>query len=144
MLNDIPEELTDVEDLLFKRLFSMHVAGALCWFKELEAAKQLILKPIANGQHPEMLRKFNDALKFLTQMKDFGVAQINVDEYHKSFHSVCLMHMDREMAKEQLAEMEPMDREMVNDQLSIMAAKDMYMIEQQLEEMEKYLLRHKP
>ncbi|GAU29325.1 hypothetical protein TSUD_226960 [Trifolium subterraneum] len=214
MLNDIPEELTDVEDLLFKRLFSMHVAGALCWFKELEAAKQLILKPIANGQHPEMyainiiitalvkageirqvlemvmllesivsdicyppmfgltcsdsmlhirmileeakkkdykliiallyhtlivgccrLRKFNDALKFLTQMKDFGVAQINVDEYHKSFHSVCLMHMDREMAKEQLAEMEPMDREMVNDQLSIMAAKDMYMIEQQLEEM---------
>jgi pentatricopeptide repeat protein len=56
MLNDIPEELKDNGDFNFlskQRLF-IHVANALIGFKELEAAKQLILKPIANSQHPSM------------------------------------------------------------------------------------------
>ncbi|CAJ2677597.1 unnamed protein product [Trifolium pratense] len=81
------------------------------------------------------LQKFDDALKFLTQMKDFGVSHINLDEYHKLFHSLCLKAMDRKMAIEQLEEMEPMDREMVDNQLSKMAAVDLDMMKEQLEEM---------
>ncbi|PNX93991.1 pentatricopeptide repeat-containing protein [Trifolium pratense] len=214
MLNDIPKELADEEDLFLKQRLCMHVAEALCGFKELEAAKQLILKPIADSQHPSMyvvttiitayvkageirqvlemvkllesigfdiceplmfgfgrsngmlqirkileearkkdyklitallyhtlivgccrLQKFDDALKFLTQMKDFGVSHINLDEYHKLFHSLCLKAMDRKMAIEQLEEMEPMDREMVDNQLSKMAAVDLDMMKEQLEEM---------
>ncbi|CAJ2638555.1 unnamed protein product [Trifolium pratense] len=68
-------------------------------------------------------------------MKDFGFSDTNLDEYRKLIHSVSLMAMDRKMAKEQLAEMEPMDKEMVEEQLGRMAAMDSVMIEKQLEEM---------
>ncbi|PNX73501.1 pentatricopeptide repeat-containing protein, partial [Trifolium pratense] len=81
------------------------------------------------------LKKLDVALKLLTQMKDFGFSDTNLDEYRKLIHSVSLMAMDRKMAKEQLAEMEPMDKEMVEEQLGRMAAMDSVMIEKQLEEM---------
>ncbi|PNX65779.1 PPR protein, partial [Trifolium pratense] len=60
-------------------------------------------------------------------MKDFGVLYTNLDEYHKLFHSFCLMDMEWKMAIEQLDEMEPMDREMVEKRLE-------EMLEEQLEE----------
>jgi pentatricopeptide repeat protein len=215
MLNDIPEEV-EHREVGFKRRLFVHVVRALCGFKEFDAAKQLILKMIADSQehHPSIfdinilitayvkageiiqalemvmllectgfyicnplmfgfarsngmlqirkileeakkkdykliaallyhtlivgyckLKKFDVALKLLTQMKDFGFSDTTLDKYHKLIHSVCLMAMDRKIAIEQLEEMEPMDRKMVEKQLGEMAAMDLDMIEEQLEEM---------
>ncbi|KAK2374085.1 pentatricopeptide repeat-containing protein [Trifolium repens] len=80
------------------------------------------------------LQKFDDALKLLTQMKDFGVSDTNLDEYHNLIHSLCLTAMDRKMAIEQLDEMEPVDRKMVEKQLYIMARLDFNMAQEKLEE----------
>jgi pentatricopeptide repeat protein len=212
MLNDIPE--VDAWEEWLKQTLFMHVARALCGFKDLEAAKKLILKMIADNQRPSIyviniiitayvkdgeigqvlemvrllesigvyicdphmfgfthskgllhirkildkckkedcklivallyhtliagycrLQKFDDALKSLTRMKDFGFSHINLDEYQRLIHSLSLTAMDRKMAREQLEEMEPMDRKMAEKQLSKIAAMDLRMREEKLEGM---------
>ncbi|RHN42459.1 putative pentatricopeptide [Medicago truncatula] len=52
MLNDIPE--VDAWEEWLKQTLFMHVARALCGFKNLEAAKKLILKMIADNQRPSI------------------------------------------------------------------------------------------
>jgi len=52
MLNDIPE--VDNWEEWFKQTLFIHVAKALCGFKDLEAAKQLIFKMIADNQRPSI------------------------------------------------------------------------------------------
>ncbi|KEH20565.1 PPR protein [Medicago truncatula] len=52
MLNDIPE--VDAWEEWLKQTLFMHVARALCGFKNLEAAKKLILKMIADSLHPSI------------------------------------------------------------------------------------------
>jgi len=81
------------------------------------------------------LHNFDEVLKLLTQMKDFGVSCINVDEYHKLFHSLHLMAMGRKMERQQLEEMESIDRKMAEKQLAQMRDMDSYLAEEKLEEM---------
>jgi pentatricopeptide repeat protein len=61
-------------------------------------------------------QNFDKALKLLTEMKDFGLS-INLDEYHKLIHPLCLNDKDRDIVRMQLREMESMDRRMAKEKL---------------------------
>ncbi|MCH87054.1 PPR domain protein, partial [Trifolium medium] len=108
------------------KICNSHMFGMLHIKKILEEAKKKDSKlTVALLYHKLINRycnrqKFDGALKLLTQMKDFGVSDTILDEYHKLIHSFCLKAMDRKIEIEQLEEMEPMDREMVEEQLGEM------------------------